>query len=185
MLHTYEINMRIFRKKTQQYLSFQVSNACDILFLPREWRPLFPCVVWQRKHVNFIFNRGGSSFVVLLMILLSSSCCLLDFLHCSNFFSEVVWIYWSFKWSWKRLLGVALTPVLYIVKTRENIMIFEKYFNVEIGQSSRRVTQTCTSPPTTLFPALTSASCYAFWTGTWSNCLMSAWTDQISYVFSL
>ena len=58
------------------YVSFRVycfANACDTLFLPRDWRPLCSGVFWERENVIFIFNRGESSFVVLLITLLSSS----------------------------------------------------------------------------------------------------------------
>ena len=74
------------------YVSFRMycfTNACDTLFLPRDWRPMSAGVVWERENVIFIFNRGESSFVVLLIMLLSSLFSFMFFYTASFFFSDL------------------------------------------------------------------------------------------------
>ena len=74
------------------YVSFRMycfTNACDTLFLPRDWRPMYAGVVWERENVIFIFNRGESYFVVLLIMLLSSLFSFMFFYTASFFFSDL------------------------------------------------------------------------------------------------
>ena len=72
------------------HVSFRVyyfENACDTLFLPREWRTLSSGVVIEREDAIFNFIREEPSFVVQLTMLLSSS--FVFMLFCTAAFSSV------------------------------------------------------------------------------------------------
>ena len=73
------------------YLSVRVycfRNACDALFLPRDWRPLYSVVVLEREKCNFHFQlrrvifRGTAHRVIVII-------CIHVFQYCSIFFSDL------------------------------------------------------------------------------------------------